>query len=115
MKRENGSTLLEILVALALLGIINVLFLGSVGNSSNARVMADERASAKILAENLMDDIKKQVYEPSYSLAIPEEFEGYSANLTVSGMANGSIQKLTIVIEHMNRDVLTLESYKVER
>ena len=115
MRREKGSTLLEVLVALALLGIISVLFLSGVANSSTARVTADERVSAKILAESLMDNIKKQSYESFYNVTIPSEFAGYSANLTVASLANGSIQKLTIVIEHLNRDVLTLESFKVER
>jgi len=115
MRHEKGSTLLEVLVALALLGIVSVLFLSSVANSSTARVTADERVSAKILAESLMDNIKKQSYESSYDVTIPPEYVGYSANLTVESMANGNIQKLTIVIEHFNRDVLTLESFKVDR
>ncbi|OGO00659.1 MAG: hypothetical protein A2Y58_05195 [Chloroflexi bacterium RBG_13_51_52] len=115
MKHEKGSTLLEVLVALALLGIVSVLFLGSVANSSTARVIADERVSAKILAESLIDNIKKQGYESSYDVSIPPEYIGYSANLTVESLANGNIQKLTIVIEHFNRDVLTLESFKVDR
>ncbi len=115
MKCEKGSTLLEVLVALALLGIISVLFLSGVANSSTARVTADERVSAKILAESLMDNIKKQSYETSYDVAPPQEFPGYSAVLTVESMANGSIQRITIVIEHLDREVLTLESFKVER
>jgi prepilin-type N-terminal cleavage/methylation domain-containing protein len=115
MKCEKGSTLLEVLVALALLGIISVLFLSGVANSSTARVAADERVSAKILAESLIDNIKKQGYESSYNIAIPSEFAGYSADLTVESMANGNIQKLTVVIEHRDREVLTLENYKVNR
>jgi prepilin-type N-terminal cleavage/methylation domain-containing protein len=115
MKREKGSTFIEVLVAVALLGIIAVLFLGGVANSSSMRVTADERASAKILAQGLMDDIKKEPYQPSYNLVVPGEFGGYSANLTVTGMANGHIQKLTIVIKRTDRDLLTLEGYKVER
>jgi prepilin-type N-terminal cleavage/methylation domain-containing protein len=115
MRNEKGSTLLEVLVALALLGIISVLFLSGVANSSTARVTADERVSAKILAESLVDDLKKQAFESSYNITIPSEFVGYSANLTVESLANGYIQRLTIVIGHLDRDVLTLESYKVDR
>jgi prepilin-type N-terminal cleavage/methylation domain-containing protein len=115
MKCEKGSTLLEVLVALALLGIISVLFLSGVANSSTARVAADERVSAKILAESLMDNIKKQGYESSYNIAIPSEFAGYTANLTVESMANGHIQRLSITTRHLNHDVLTLESFKVDR
>jgi prepilin-type N-terminal cleavage/methylation domain-containing protein len=114
-RREKGSSLIEVLVALALLGIVSVLFLTSLANSSTARVTADTRVSAKILAETLMDDVKKQPYESSYDITIPEEYYGYSANLTVQSLANGNIQKLIITIGHLNREVLTLESFKVER
>ena len=115
MKYEKGSSFLEVLVALALLGIISVLFLGSVSNSSSARVNADTHVSSKILAESLMDDIKKQNYAPSYNFTIPPEFPDYTANLTVESIGNGNIQKLSIIIDHFNREVFTLESFKVER
>ena len=115
MRNEKGSTLLEVLVALALLGIISVLFLSGVVNSSTARVTADERVSAKILAESLIDDLKKQEFESSYNITIPSEFPDYSANLTVESLANGYIQRITIVVEHLDEDILTLETYKVDR
>ena len=115
MKSEKGSTLIEVLVSLALLGIISVLFLNSVAFSSTARVAADERVSAKILAESLMDNVKKQAYDSSYTMTVPAEFPGYTANLTVTSLANGNIQKLAITIRHFDRNVLTLENFKVDR
>ncbi len=115
MKLEKGSSLIEVIVALALLGIISVLFLGGVVNSSNARVIADERASAKILAESVIDSIKKMSYDTSYNVTVPSEFSTYSADVAVESMANGNIQKLVIVISHLDREVLTLEDYKVNR
>ena len=115
MKLEKGSSLIEVLIALALLGIIGVLFLGGVANSSTARVTADERASSKILAESLIDSVKKMDYDSTYDITIPDEFSTYSANLTVESLGNDNIQKLTVVITHLGREVLTLENYKVNR
>jgi prepilin-type N-terminal cleavage/methylation domain-containing protein len=115
MKHEKGNSLIEVIVALALLGTISVLFLGGVVNSSNARVTADGRASAKILAESIIDSVKKMPYDTSYNVTIPAEFSTYSANLTVASMSNGNIQKLTVVISHLHKAVLTLEDYKVNR
>ena len=60
IKSEKGFSLMETIVALALLGIISVAFLNGLATTSTARVTADERASAKILAENLMENLKKQ-------------------------------------------------------
>lgn len=92
-----------------------MLFLGGVANSSNARVTADGRASAKILAETMIDSAKKLPYDTSYNVSVPAEFSTYSANLTVTSMSNGNIQKLAVVISHLGKEVLTLEDYKVNR
>ena len=105
-------------MALALLGTIGVAFLNGLATTSTARVTADERASAKILAENLMENLKKQSYTTNttlYEYTIPSEYEGYSANVTVENIKNDEIQKLTVNIWHHGRDVLTLEGYKVDR
>ncbi len=115
MKCEKGNSLIEVIVALALLGLISASFLGGVATTSTARVTADERASAKILAESLMDTVKKLPYAASYDddITIPNEFTGYSATCTVTNMNN--IQKLTIAVQHRNHTVLTLENYKTNR
>ena len=118
IKSEKGFSLIETIVALALLGTIGVAFLNGLATTSTARVTADERASAKILAENLMENLKKQSFTTNttlYEYTIPSEFEGYSANVTVENIKNDEIQKLTIIIWHHGREVLTLEGYKVDR
>lgn len=115
MKSEKGNSLIEVIVSLALLGVIAVMFLGGVVNSTKARVEVDSRTSAKILAESVIDSVKKMNYDTSYNFTIPEEFSTYSANLTVASMANGNMQKLTVSVSHLGRQVLTLEDYKVNR
>ncbi|MGD1117950.1 MAG: type II secretion system protein [Dehalococcoidales bacterium] len=115
MKSEKGNTLIEVLVALALLGTVSVLFLGGVMNSTNARVQADSRASSKVLAEGIIDSVKKMPFDASYNITVPAEFSTYNATLTVTSLANGNIQKLTVAISHLGKQVLTLEDYKVNR
>ena len=106
-------TLLETILALAILGIISASFLGSLVMTSTARVTADERVSGKILAESIMEGIKKELYATSYNITIPSEFAGYTANVTV--VESNNIQDITISIQRRSREVLTLESYKVNR
>jgi Tfp pilus assembly protein PilV len=115
MKGEKGTSLLETILALAILGIISASFLGATATTPTARVTADERASGKILAESMMENIKKLDYASSYNVTVPDEFAGYSANITVDNIKNDNIQQIFVTIGRRNRDVLTLESYKVNR
>ena len=116
MKSETGISLIETVVALALLGIIGVTFLGALATSSNGRALADERASARILAESQMENIKKQTYAFSYDpIPIPTEYDSYSAQIAIDSMRNGNIQKVTVTVKHKNKNVTTLECYKTNR
>lgn len=62
MKNEKGFTLIEVIVALALLGIISIAFLGALATASKAIIIADERATAESLARSQMEYVKNQVY-----------------------------------------------------
>ncbi len=116
MKGESGASLVEALVALVLLGIIGASFLGSLSTSSNTRVIADEHASARILAESQMEDVKKRTYAFSYEPApISSDYPGYSAEIDVDTLRNGNIQKITVTIRHHDKDITELESFKVNR
>ena len=116
MKSEIGSSLVEAIVALALLGIIAVAFLGALTTTSSTRLIADEHTSARILAESQMESIKKQTYAFSYDpVLVPANYPGYTAVVDIDSLRNGNIQKITITIRHHDRDIETLESYKGNR
>ena len=115
IKSEKGISLIETLVALAILGMISASFLSGLATTSTARVTADERASAKILAETIIEDIKKSDYESSYNFTIPNEYTGYTATINATTDTNENIQKIAVTVHHLNKDVLTLEGYKVNR
>jgi type II secretory pathway pseudopilin PulG len=115
LKSEKGISLIETLLALALLGIISASFLGALATSSSARATNAERTAAKILAETLMENVKTDTFAPSYNVTIPDDFAGYSASVNATNERNGNIQKIVITIQHRDRDVLILESYKVDR
>lgn len=115
MKSEKGISLIETLVAMAILAIIAVAFLSALATTSTARATNEERSAAKILAETIMETIKTESYTASYNITIPDEFTGYTATVNATNERNGNIQKIIITIQHRDRDVLVLESYKVDR
>ena len=117
MKSEIGSSFIETVVALALLGIISLAFLSGLATTSNGRLIADEHASARIIAESQMEDIKRQLYASSYNVtaSILAEYPGYSIPTPEVDSLGSGIQKITITVRHHNKDITNLESYKVDR
>ena len=63
IKSEKGFGLIEVLMALALLGIIAATFLMAIGVASRAILLSDERTTAESLAKSQMEYIMQQLYE----------------------------------------------------
>lgn len=62
MKSEKGFSLIEVMIALALLGIVGVAFLGALGTGSRVIFIADKRATAESLARTEMEYVRNQDY-----------------------------------------------------
>jgi type II secretory pathway pseudopilin PulG len=123
IRRESGVTLLETVVALAILGTIAVTFLSGLVTSSKAAFTADERATAESLAQNQMEWAQSVNYTDNatqYSSApIPtgKDYINYSANITAAPLdtPDDGIQKITVTVRRSGEPVFTLEGYKVDR
>jgi len=122
-EKESGVGLIETLVALALLGIIAASFLGGLATASKAAFTADERATAECLARSQLEYVKTLDYvtdATEYSPApIPsgEDYSNYSVAISAEPVhaTDDGIQKITVTIKHHDKEVFTLESYKVKR
>ena len=113
---QKGLSLIEVLIAVAILGIVAVVFLSSLATSSKATIIADERTNAESLSRSELEYIKSQPFsEAAWSYIVstagystdsnypswwdatdPDfhklrmEYSGYSANVTAEGYdANG--------------------------
>jgi len=137
--RSRGFTLIEVLVALALFGIIAIVFAGGLGTASRAVFTADIRVTAESLARSQMEYVKSQ---PLYHAApwcyivdtkesvkcgdsnrpdwshykLEPEYAGYSARIEAEEVYVGEddIQQITVTVEHVsdtNRPVITLVGY----
>ena len=118
-RRDSGMTLLETLVALAVLGTIAVTFLSGLVTSSKAAFTVDEQATAMSLAQSQMEWAENASYNATgyYSPApIPsgKDYINYSANITAQPLHNG-IQTIIVTVNRSDEQVFTLEGYKVER
>ena len=123
---ETGVTLIETLIALAILGLIAAAFLNGLATAARATFIADEQATAESLARSQMEYIKSQHYidydDPEhgdYELVTP--LDGYSATIGVESLPDPEggtledIQKIKVTVNHNDKQVLTVEGYKVDR
>ena len=130
---SKGVSAIEVIIALAILGIVAVAFLGGLYTALNATSIADERSVAQSLAQSQMEYVKSCEYQvgasPSYEQTdVPSpDHAGYTISVdappidpaTGAPLANPGddmgIQKITITIKHQGNEVFTLEGYKLDR
>lgn len=142
MKNERGIGLIEVLVALAILGIVAAAFLSGLATASKAVLIADVRTTAESLARSQMEHIKNQEYIPVPEGAdevtyqkiggIPGDYtiESVDHTGTTVGDIKGvpwdsddgeaednevGLQRIKLVVKHDGKEVITLEGYKVDR
>lgn len=120
---KAGLALIETLVALAILGIIAAAFLGGLATASKATFIADEGTTAQSLAQSQMEYAKTLDYVYSATEYPPapipggEDYADYSATIDAEPLhdPDQGLQKITVTIEHQGKQVITLESYKVDQ
>ena len=115
MKNEKGFTLIEVIISIALVGVISIAFLSSLSTASRAVFIGDERTNAESLARSQMEYVKNNDYADNYSASIPQDYldAGYSATIVTSELKE-DLQQITVTVSHGD-EVITLEGYKTSR
>jgi prepilin-type N-terminal cleavage/methylation domain-containing protein len=125
MRSEKGFTLIEVLISLAVFGIIAVGLLIGLTTSSEALIVNDTHETAKNLAETQMESIQNQLYDgtnnaPVYAV-LSDLPPGYQINLTNTRVNKGNgtnsdtgIQQITITVTQGIKTAFTLVDYKLD-
>ncbi len=124
---QKGTTLIEVLIAIALLGMIAVPFLTALSTSSRALIIADERTTAESLVRSEIEYVKSCDYDyetvshpsASYEHAdVPSpDYPGYTVSVGVEALndTDDGIQKITVTVERDGEVVLITSTYKVDQ
>ncbi len=128
--RARGFTMVEIVIAIALIGVIAVAILSALSTASMTLIIADERATAESLARSQMEYIKNHGYKPALEggEAIYPEIEGipdgyaiwsvnrdgeivgdvigvpWASNVGKPADVDEGIQKIALVITHKDKE-----------
>ena len=101
---SRGMTLIEVVVALALLGIIAVTFLGGLTAAARAALLADVRTTAESLARAQMEDVKRQGYN---STLVDDGHATYAKLVSPYGYAIWSIDRYDVEVSGTADDPIT--------
>ena len=134
---QQGQGLIEILIAVAILGIVAVAFLSALTTASGALIIADERTIAESLTRSELEYIKNSPYDntnnpPQYSLDpaidIPDGYyvviEAVRLDPEDDGIEDDDgIQKVTVEVYRQDGPapsydynlILSTSDYKVNR
>ncbi|MDD4230895.1 MAG: prepilin-type N-terminal cleavage/methylation domain-containing protein [Dehalococcoidales bacterium] len=140
-KEQRGFTFIEVLVGVAIMGMIVAAFMLALATAFKANMLAEVRTTADALARAQMEYIKAQPYSETYTIPtnnITEwEGKGYEvywlgnigegpvenvinqeSNTVSPPLAPGyteGLQQVTILIKRAGENVITLEGYKATR
>jgi prepilin-type N-terminal cleavage/methylation domain-containing protein len=127
LRCQRGDSLAEVLVAVAILGVIAVAFLSGMVTAYHGGILADEKTMAESLTRTEMERIRNGAYPVSdysrpptlpvppvgYELSIDAEYidpATYGGTVDPLGM-----QRITITVSHQGEVVLVTETTKVNR
>jgi prepilin-type N-terminal cleavage/methylation domain-containing protein len=127
--RSQGFSMLEVVIAIALLGIIAVSVLTALQTAAMALISADRRATAESLARTQMEYVRYSNYDdiigeghPQYDLdpqiqsTLPPDFSVVTTairlNKDVDPDDDDGIQQITVTVSHDGQVVVTLEDFK---
>ena len=121
-EKEKGVTLIETLVALAILGVAAVTFLSGLATVTKATVVTDEQAIAESLVRAEAEYVKSYPYQYEATeypvdpgLTTPSGWTVPPPVVELVHATDDGVQKVTVTAEHNGDALLSLEIYKVDR
>ncbi|UCD22458.1 MAG: type II secretion system protein [Chloroflexota bacterium] len=124
---SRGFSMLEVVIAIGLLGIIAVSVLVALQTAALALISADRRATAESIARTQMEWVRYSNYDddlaeghPQYSLdpqiTLPPDYGVETTAIRLNKDLNpdddDGIQQITVTVSHEDIVVVTLEDYK---
>jgi type II secretory pathway pseudopilin PulG len=126
---EEGTTLVEELVTVAIIGIGIVILVAMIYTGVKGVRLVDDKMLAESLARSQLEIIKDAAYQddpvsvpypavapiPNYSVAVGIEYWNASSSIFVSAVRNDGLQKITVTVSSAGTPLVQNAEYKVDR
>ncbi|MEE8471592.1 MAG: type II secretion system protein [Dehalococcoidia bacterium] len=128
---QGGFTLVEVIIALAILGVIGVAFMLGLSASYRARGVTEEQVQAANLARAALEEVRFKVFKGPDGLdCYPDCYNytgplptGYILTLVTEDYCtpepcipdDSNIQKNSVTVSHGGKPLLTIEDLKTKR
>jgi type II secretory pathway pseudopilin PulG len=110
---EKGISLIETLIAIALLGIVGTSLMAGMSGVYRAMPIENELDIGKSLAQSQMELVMERPYALSYSPSpVPDIYANYTVHIATAPFRDSNIEKITITVNHGEKEVSVLEAYK---
>ena len=115
LQGQTGLTLLETLIALAILGLIGVVYLSALNTGFRSEDIIREHVRAENLVRAQLEDIRYQPYQSSYNVTVPLPLE-YSITIdTQPYEPDDNTQQNTVTVSRSGKPLLTVTDLKTRR
>lgn len=148
-RKENGFTLIEVIISLAIISVIVIAFFAAITTAGKALLVLQEKTIADSIAQSIIETVKQMPYSssdgiytyidgedtagfhlahPDYSVwsvvdwsgserIIVEDIVGVNWDINTYSPVDtdNQLQRIEIVIKHGTKEVVVLESFKVDR
>jgi len=122
MKSELGYSLMETLVALAIVGLVATAFLSGITTTTKANVVIDKKVTAESLVFHEIEYVKNCAYQYDASnypvdpaITAPEGWAVPQPVVELVHATDDGIQKVTVTAQYNGESVLSADVYKVDR
>ncbi len=115
---SQGFTLIEVLIAMAILGLMCVVLASGISTAYRASIVSDEMAAAESLARRQIELIKNADFALSYPVSsIPDGYDGYEVSVAATQIFESytDMQEITVTVTRGGRQVMELQTYKADR
>ena len=116
LEEQKGMTLIDTLVALAILGAIGIAFMNALSTGSRTSGHLDDVATAERLVRNQLEGIRNASYDITapYEYSIVDHPANYPVSVDVESNGDNTLQDITITVSHEGETLVTLDTFKVK-